>query len=85
MYMSGTVRNVCGTESLLYKLTAIILNFNMWEYRSKKRVPGYATIKDDFFYLFNNIVSNKGALALYATNSNNLLCRSWRERYHGRG
>jgi len=37
MYMSGIVTNLSAADSFFYKVTSIILNFNMWECKIKKK------------------------------------------------
>ncbi len=85
MYMAGIVQNASGTESLLYKLTSIILNFNMWECKLRKKIPGIATVRNDLFYILNKILANNGKLFTLAINCNIPVCRLWRAGEHGRG
>ncbi len=84
MYMAGIVQNASATESLLYKLTSIILNFNMWECKLRKKIPGIATVRNDLFYMLNNILVNNGKLFTLAINCNIPVCRLWRAGEHGR-
>ncbi len=43
LYMCGSVTGVPLADGFFYKLTSIILNFNMWECKSKKKIPSIAT------------------------------------------
>ncbi len=85
MYMCGSVTNARAADSLFYKVTSIILNFNMWECRLKKKIPSIATVRSEFFYMFNNVVSNSCKLKELAAHSNVPACRRWRAGEHGRG
>jgi hypothetical protein len=85
MYMAGIVTNVPVVDSFLYKLTSIILNFNQWEFKIKKKIPSIATVRLEFFYMFNNVLSNNGNLRELATHSNISPCRRWRAGEHGFG
>ncbi len=83
--MAGIVTNVPVVDSFLYKLTSIILNFNQWEFKIKKKIPSIATVRLEFFYRFNNVLSNNGNLRELATHSNISPCRRWRAGEHGIG
>ncbi len=83
MYMCGSVAQARATDSFFYKLTSILLNFNMWECRMKKKIPCIATVRSEFFYLLNNIVSNSGKLSELAAHSNVSACRRWRAGEQG--
>jgi hypothetical protein len=85
MYMCGSVAHARASDGFFYKLTSILLNFNMWECRNKKKIPGIATVRSEFFYLFNNVVSNSSKLSELAAHSNVSACRRWRAGDHGRG
>jgi hypothetical protein len=85
MYMSGIVTNLSAADSFLYKLTSIILNFNMWECKLKKKIPCIATVRSEFFYVFDNVLSNSFKLREMALLSNIPPCRRWRAGEHGRG
>jgi hypothetical protein len=37
MYMCGSVTGVSSIDGLFYKLTSVILNYNMWECKIKKK------------------------------------------------
>jgi hypothetical protein len=49
MYMCGSVTGVPLADGFFYKLTSIILNFNMWECKLKKKIPSIATVRSEFF------------------------------------
>jgi hypothetical protein len=86
MYMCGSVAQArTAADSFFYKLTSILLNFNMWECRMKKKIPSIATVRSEFFYLFNNVVSVSGKLSELAAHSHVSACRRWRAGEHGRG
>ncbi len=85
MYMCGSVTGVSSTDGFFYKLTSIILNFNMWECKLKKKVPSIATVRTEFFYMFGNVLLNSGKLTELAAHSNVPSCRRWRAGEHGRG
>jgi hypothetical protein len=86
MYMCGSVAQArTAADSFFYKLTSILLNFYMWECRMKKKIPSIATVRSEFFYLFNNVVSVSGKLSELAAHSHVSACRRWRAGEHGRG
>jgi hypothetical protein len=85
MYMCGSVTGVPPADGFFYKLTSIILNFNMWECKLKKKIPSIATVRTEFFYLFDNVLSNSVKLKEIASHCNVPPCRRWREGEHGRG
>jgi hypothetical protein len=72
-------------QSIGLLILYILLNFNMWECRMKKKIPCIATVRSEFFYLFNNVVSNSSKLSELAAHSNVSACRRWRAGEHGRG
>jgi hypothetical protein len=77
---------VCHWQTVFfYKLTSIILNFNMWECKLKKKIPSIATVRSEFFYMFDNVLSNSGKLKELASHCNISPCRRWRAGEHGRG
>jgi hypothetical protein len=84
--MCGSVAQArTAADGFFYKLTSILLNFNMWECRMKKKIPSIATVRSEFFYLFNNVVSVSAKLSELAAHSNVSACRRWRAGEHGRG
>jgi hypothetical protein len=85
MYMCGSVVGVSSIDGLFYKLTSVILNYNMWECKIKKKIPSIATVRLEFFYMFANVLMNSGKLTELAAHSNVPSCRRWRAGEHGRG
>jgi hypothetical protein len=85
MYMSGIVTNLSAADNFFYKVTSIILNFNMWECKLKKKIPSIATVRSEFFYVFDNVLSNSPKLKEMTLLSNIPPCRRWRAGEHGRG
>jgi hypothetical protein len=85
MYMCGSVTSVPLADGFFYKLTSIILNFNMWECKLKKKIPSIATVRSEFFYMFDHVLSNSGKLKEIASHCNVPPCRRWRAGEHGHG
>jgi hypothetical protein len=83
--MSGIVTNLPAADNFFYKVTSIILNFNMWECKLKRKIPSIAAVRSEFFYVFNNVLSNSPKLKELALLSNIPPCRRWRVGEHGRG
>lgn len=65
-------------------LTALLVNFMIWQYRNRKIIPSLASLTFDVDTLFA-LAASGGKLAKMAENCNLSVCRRWRESGHGRG
>jgi hypothetical protein len=84
-YFTGTVRGAGKIDGFFYLLTAILLNYTMWQFKLKKIVPSIASMMEDVENLFDMCVYVSQKISVNVTESNSPICRRWRARHHGRG
>jgi hypothetical protein len=83
--LTGIYDGVSARDNFFYVLTAILLNYTVWRFRSKKIIPSVATLCHEVDYLFNTVACCSKKIADMASISGTPLCRRWREHGHGRG
>jgi hypothetical protein len=84
-YFTGTVRGVGKTDGFFYLLTAILVNYTMWQFRLKKIVPSIASMLEDVENLFDMCVNVSQKISVIVIESNSPICRRWTARHHRRG
>jgi hypothetical protein len=82
---TGLYNEVSKTDNFFYILTAILLNYTVWRFRTKKIIPSLATLCHEVDYLFNTVAYCSKKISELAITSGTPLCRRWREHGHGRG
>jgi hypothetical protein len=83
-YMSGIARNA-GDDRFIFILTAVLINYTVWQYKLKKIVPSIASVTMDVDNLFESAVSVSDSLKEVASTNASPLCRRWAAARHGRG
>jgi hypothetical protein len=66
-------------------MTALTVNFVVWQGKQKKIIPSLATVLEEVDNLFASVVNISENLKISASNCGALVCRRWREKQHGRG
>jgi hypothetical protein len=84
-YMTGSVATYQKNDSFFYLLTAILINYTVWQWKLKNMVPSIATLTNEVDYFFNLICFTSKKIENMAIASNCLICRRWRNGDHGRG
>jgi hypothetical protein len=79
------VRGVGKTDGFFYLLTAILVNYTMWQFRLKKIVPSIASMLEDVENLFDMCVNVSQKISVIVIESNSPICRRWTARHHRRG
>jgi len=82
---TGLYNEVSKTDNFFYILTAILLNYTVWRFRTKKIIPSLATLCHEVDYLFNTVAYCSKKISELANTSGTPLCRRWREHGRGRG
>jgi hypothetical protein len=83
--ITGIYDAVSTKDNFFYALTAILLNYTVWRFRTKKIIPSLATLCHEVDYLFNTVAYCSRKISDLASTSGTPLCRRWREHGHGRG
>jgi hypothetical protein len=84
-YFTGIVEGQNGDELFFNIMTALTVNFVVWQGKQKKIIPSLATVLEEVDNLFASVVNISENLKISASNCGALVCRRWREKQHGRG
>jgi hypothetical protein len=84
-YMTGTVDTYQKNDGFFYMLTALLINYTVWQSKLKNMIPGIASLANEVDYLFYMICFTSKKIENMAITSNSLICRRWRDGRHGRG
>jgi hypothetical protein len=84
-YFTGIVRGAGKTDGFFYLLTAVLVNYTVWQFRMKKIVPSLASILEDVDNLFDMCVWVSKKISDTVSDANSPICRRWTARHHGRG
>jgi hypothetical protein len=85
VFFTGLVSNVNADDAFLYSLSAILINYTIWQWKLKKIVPSVASVRLEVNELFFNIAFYNNRIRKMISDSNVPLCRRWREQRGGRG
>jgi hypothetical protein len=84
-YFTGIVRGAGKINGFFYLLTAVLVNYTVWQFRMKKIVPSIASILEDVDNLFDMCVWVSNKISETVSEANSPICRRWTARHHGRG
>jgi hypothetical protein len=84
-YFTGIVRGAGKIDSFFYLLTAVLVNYTVWQFRMKKIVPSIASILEDVDNLFDMCEWVSKKISETVSDANSPICRRWTARHHGRG
>jgi hypothetical protein len=84
-YMTGTVDAYQKTDSFFYMLTAILINYTVWQSKLKSIIPGIASLSNEVDYIFYMVCFTSKKIENLAITSNCPICRRWRNGQYGRG
>ncbi len=84
-YMTGTVDTYQKTDIFFYMLTAILINYTVWQSKLKSIIPGIASLSNEVDYLFYMVCFTSKKIENSAITSNCPICRRWRNGQYGRG
>jgi hypothetical protein len=84
-YMTGLVPGANNLSGFFYLLTAMLINFTVWQSRMKKSIPSVASIIEDVDNLFDTCVNVSSKISNTVSDAPPPICRRWTARHNGRG
>jgi hypothetical protein len=72
-------------SGFFYLLTAMLINFTVWQSRMKKSIPSVASIIEDVDNLFDTCVNVSSKISNTVPDAPPPICRRWTARNNGRG
>jgi hypothetical protein len=84
-YMTGLVPGANNLSGFFYLLTAMLINFTVWQSRMKKIIPSVASIVEDVDNLFDVCVNVSNKISDSVSDALPPICRRWTARHNRRG
>jgi hypothetical protein len=84
LVFTGLMAQSIGKDRFFGVLTSLLINFAIWQYKLKKKIPSIASLSLDIDTLFDQITFASNKIRGWATNNGTPICRRWRDA-GGRG
>jgi hypothetical protein len=84
-YLTGLMETFHRNDKFFYMLTALLINYTVWQCKQKRSIPSIATITNEVDYSFYLACFTSKKVEEMARNSPTPICRRWRDGHHGRG
>ena len=81
---TGSEEPTPSPDTAVNLLSHLLFFYCIWQCKLQKKMPGYASVKNNFLLLLDNALSLSNKLGQVALTGSSPVCRRWRER-HRRG